>query len=195
MHNYFVYDCETTGFPRTRHPASVQNTAMFDSSRLVSICWIILNSNHEEIKRFVKKIKPIGFIIPEKATEIHGITTQNASENGIIFEDLFDELSVDLMACETIICHNIDFDLNILASELYRRSSQLKFKELADDLLSKNRYCTMKFGHLLLKLDKWPSLRDLYRKLMMKEINNQHDALFDALNCAECYRKLSIFHV
>lgn len=195
MPNYFVYDCETTGFPRTRQPATLFNTAMFDSSRLVSICWILLNGEHEEIKRFVRTIKPIDFKIPESSAKIHGITTEIAVDHGVLFEDIFDELTIDLMACETVICHNIDFDLNILASELYRRSSDVKYKDLADDLLAKNRYCTMKFGHLHLKLQKWPSLRDLYKKLMMKEIDNQHDALFDTLNCADCYRKLALFHV
>lgn len=193
---FFVYDCETTGLMRTRQPASLYNTMLFDSSRLISICWIILNENHEEIKRIVKTIIPTGFTIPEEATAIHGITTEMAYEQGVAFEDIFEELQIDLESCDTIVSHNIAFDLNILASELYRRADENpKFKEQADDLLAKARYCTMKYGHLHLKLKKWPTLRDLYSLLMQKEIANLHDALFDTLNCADCYRKLSVFNV
>lgn len=194
MPYYFVYDCETTGFPRCRHPASMFNTAMFDTSRIVSICWILLDENHEEVKRFVRTIQPKDFSIPDKSIEIHGITNDVAKRDGVPFETIFDELETDLMSCEMVISHNLQFDLNVLASELYRRPD-LKYKELADELLSKVRFCTMKRGHFHLKLKKWPTLRDLYEKLMMKEIHNHHDALFDTLNCADCYRKLSSFQV
>lgn len=181
---------------RTRQPASLYNIALFDSARLVSICWILLDSNHEEIKRVVKTITPLGFTIPEEATMIHGITTDMAMAQGVAFEDIFRELQIDLDSCDTIVSHNIAFDLNVLASELYRRADiHPEFKEQADELLAKPRYCTMKYGHLHLKLKKWPTLRDLYRLLMQKDIVNLHDALFDTLNCADCYRKLSAFDV
>ena len=111
-----VLDIETTGLPQTKGFGNYYNPKeinKYNSSRIVSIA--LLNDNMEKYSI----IKPNDFTI--KNSHFHGITQENAVKNGISLKDFFNpSILQEIENSDIILGHNIDFDINVLLSELYR---------------------------------------------------------------------------
>ena len=65
-------------------------------------------------------ICPDGYTIPDDAVRIHGITTQQALEEGRDLAAVVNEFMADFDRATFIVGHNIDFDKKILGAELIR---------------------------------------------------------------------------
>jgi DNA polymerase III epsilon subunit-like protein len=187
---YFIFDTETTGLPARGgplrgyfHPKLVNK---YDNARLVSIAWIVLNSDLNELKRGSALILPNGFKVPEESTRIHGISHQHAVEHGKDIQSVFDELVDDLAKCKCIVAHNVWFDVNVFKSECYR-SNNIECLALFDRCV---KYCTMAKGKELLGLPKYPTLSLLYQELFGQSLCNAHNASYDTLHCCACFRAL-----
>jgi DNA polymerase III epsilon subunit-like protein len=134
--NVFVFDTETTGLP-DRVPGGKWGTSSeywsytmnskYENSRIVSIAWAFIQSfdklvlDGENIQHFIRY--PEGFTnIP--TTHIHGISYERATNEGIPFNDIFENCGLyeKLANAEYIIAHNVNFDIHILLNELYRLS-------------------------------------------------------------------------
>jgi DNA polymerase-3 subunit alpha len=86
--------------------------------------------------------------------------------------------------------HNIEFDINVMQSELSRLNYAEKF-------FPSNRICTMRSSTNYCKLPsnkpgyyKWPNLGELYMKLFGKSFDNAHHAHDDVKATAECFFRL-----
>lgn len=139
-----VLDTETTGLPA--RGAQPEQTSLWP--RLVSIAWSCV-----ERKRCTglnaRIIKPCGYKIPTAASKVHGITTENARENGVDLESVFDALCNTIENASHVVCYNTGFDRGVLISEAIRTNH-----ERATTLLNqKPWYCLMKkvMRHLQLK--------------------------------------------
>jgi DNA polymerase III epsilon subunit-like protein len=153
---------------------------------------------------------------PEGFTEInnshiHGITYEDAINNGLLFKDILENksLCVDILKSEYIIAHNINFDYHVLMNELYRLGTEyakacmlhlntLKAKgrlictgELTTDI------CKMEFktvstykGNKKTKRYKMPKLSELYVYYYGKEFENQHSADGDVKALLEIISKI-----
>lgn len=71
-------DTETTGKADFRAEPDAAH-----QPRIVQLAALLLTENGEELASLSLIIKPIGFQIPEEASKIHGITTENAMKNGV----------------------------------------------------------------------------------------------------------------
>jgi DNA polymerase III epsilon subunit-like protein len=187
---YFIFDTETTGLPARGgplrgyfHPKLVSK---YDNARLVSIAWIVLDFDLNELKRGSALICPNGFKVPEESTRIHGISHQHAVEHGKDIQSVLDELVDDLAKCKCIVAHNVWFDVNVFKSECYRYSN-IECLALFDRCV---KYCTMAKGKELLGLPKYPTLSLLYHELFGQSLCNAHDASYDTLHCCACFRAL-----
>lgn len=186
---YFCFDTETTGLPsydERRQYYSPKRIEKYDSSRIVSISWIILDNELQIIEKDNYLIKPDGFDIPLSSTRIHGITTKRANEEGKDIKDVLTCIQSKFDKIDTLVAHNIMFDVNILRSECFRYG----FDGLADTLYLAGRFCTMERGRNLLSLSKNPKLSALYEELYGEEMKNAHDAEFDTFYCSECFKML-----
>lgn len=175
---YIVLDLETTGLAKT--------------SRIVSIAWIVLNSKFNDVERRYYVVKPApGTIIPTPSVKVHGITTVRAKREGIALRDVCYVLARTLTEhkCDTIVTHNANFDVPILLNEV-RRVSQ---RALARKLSELRVVCTMKKGAVSMGVTKWPKLINLYKHLFDVDISQeqQHHALYDCVNCAQIFKKLT----
>lgn len=190
---YFIFDTETTGLPTFnksgfhRFP-SYKHLNKYNSSRVVSISWIVADNNCEILKHVYHIIRPLDFTIENssKAVEIHGITNEIANEQGISWHKMYDELIVDLCRCNFIVAHNIQFDISIMLSEMHRYNKEFGISTL----LSKNRLCTMQLGKQAMKQTKSPKLSELYTFLYDETLENAHNASYDTLYCYKCLVKL-----
>lgn len=182
--NKLVFDIETTGLPDTKgfnnyYPPS--EIKYYEKSRVIEIAYIVYDRHGKKIKQNESLIKPDGFVITN--TNIHKISTTFATENGVIFTDFLDEFYRDLLLVDSVISHNIAFDINVLSSECYR-ARRLDFIEM---LNSKKKICTMLLGQIFMSFYKFPKLIELYSYLFAKKITQSHRALDDSEICAQCY--------
>ena len=181
-----IIDVETTGLPQRGglpygHNPPFQRLDMYDSSRIVQISMIICNEKFEqvELKDFIVKID--GFSIENSS--FHGITNDISLNKGIPFIKIAKELSKYLKQVSHIIAHNANFDICIIKSELYRAG----LHSIIDELNTKKILCTMKHTKLIVNARnsygiKDPSLSELYRFFVNKEIKNAHNSKYDVIN-------------
>ena len=121
----FVFDTETTGLPaRNRYNTTKyyppEEVNRYDSSRIVSIAWMIFNKTGEVKYSRYAVIKPDDFVSSEKALQVHGVTHQYAMENGTPMKNILNEIHHTLQICDTLVAYNANFDYHILLSECYR---------------------------------------------------------------------------
>jgi DNA polymerase III epsilon subunit-like protein len=184
-----VIDTETTGLPTFTPSRGFYNPRRFDkydSSRMASVSWNLLDEKtYETVSKSDYYIKPDGFDIPPESTQIHGITTEFAEQNGVPIRVVFDAL-MDLFNkynVTTLVAHNLPFDLNVSVSECFRYG----YDDVANIIQNLARFCTMIQGRNILKLSKRPKLAELYRELYNEDIVNAHTAEYDTLYCSKCY--------
>ena len=114
---YLIFDTETTGLPRSfKAPISdVDNWP-----RVVQLAWQLHDDDGSLVEHKDFLIKPDGFDIPYGSEQIHGISTELASKEGIELSEglaLFEEA---LSKASFLVGHNVNFDVNVLGCEFFR---------------------------------------------------------------------------
>ena len=180
----FIFDLETSGLPNKRG-AHYSDIEAFSTSRIVSISWILSQGDKiTEQSYFV--VKPDGFQIPSEAQAIHGISQEQANSEGVDISEVFFELAHSLEHVHSMISYNIEFDINVLRSELHRYIQ----KEILNQVNSKHHVCCMKKAKEFLRLEKYPKLAVAYKAMFNQELKNAHHAMSDTINCFKCYNKM-----
>lgn len=183
-----IFDTETTGLPDFKgleygkYP-DFRDLKRYDSSRLLSICWMLLDNNRVVSCNYAL-ITPSGFNIDEKsrAFEINGISNEEIAKYGEDFEAVMRRFLLDLDKADVIVAHNLRFDKNILASEMVRNGDD------CSRLLQKEEFCTMLKGSELYNYRH--SLKELYCKFFNREFSEAHNALADVIACMKCYKEM-----
>lgn len=179
-----IFDTETTGLPpRFQNKAGFIDPYHFlewSSCRIVQIAWVIIDVEGVIVKQADYIIKPAFYIIPEESTAIHGISQEIALTQGKEIKDVLREFVKDIAPCDTLIAHNVDFDYNVVLSELFRADidpCNMKYMYT---------YCTMRKGSM--PREKWYKLVDLYKKYFGEAPTLQaHRAMNDVLMCKDIY--------
>jgi len=182
---YLFFDTETIGLPRN-YKAPVTDSDNWP--RLIQLSWIVTDTDGKSISEKNALIRPNGFKIPLDVSKLTGITTEKALNEGFDITEVLMEFLSDFEKVNTIVGHNIDFDLNIVRAEFYR----LKIKE---NLEAKPSVCTMKSSTDFCKLPgyygyRFPKLQVLYKKLFGEEFNNAHNAASDVAATRRCFFEL-----
>jgi DNA polymerase-3 subunit alpha len=182
-----IFDVETTGLPSKRNPIPY-DFDKFEQARMIEIAYIIVNNDNGKIlKEYTALIKHDTYITVDNS-DIHGITTENLLMEGVPINNVLNDFSKDLETVDTIVAHNLNFDINILLSELYRKYNHHKY--CIGMIYTKNSYCTMLNGQKYLNESKWPKLTYLYSKIVGKDWTQTHRALDDTKKCYACYMHL-----
>jgi DNA polymerase III epsilon subunit-like protein len=186
---FLFFDVETNGLPKVRSG----NFEDIDNwPRIVQISWAIFNENGNRIYFKDYIIRAIDFKISNNSRKIHGISQEKSLNEGVGIGQVLEEINLDLIRISTIVCHNIDFDLPTLNAEFLRNKIQT-------DILSKERFCTMKSPKIVSFCQKpnpfgngykWPSLSELHLKLFDTLFEDSHNAKSDVDTCAKCYFEL-----
>ena len=176
---FLIFDTETTGLPRN-YKAPLTD---FDNwPRMVQIAWQLHDSKGNLINNNSIIIKPEGYTIPFNAVQIHGITNERATEEGQDLKTVLQEF-VTIVNQTTYLCgHNIEFDNNIIGSELLRcgLDNLLATKPFIDTKNDETTaYCALPGGRG--GKFKWPTLGELYKKLFNSSFEEAHNAAFDVL--------------
>jgi len=192
MSNLFL-DIETTGLP-VDYFGLIMDTSNWP--RVLQMGMVIKNRHGGTMYEKEFLIKPDGWKVA--ATEIHGITQEEADRHGVGILVALAELSKWAHVCDVIICHNVDFDLPVVQAEYYRYS-------LPHPYNGKRIQCTQKQTTEILKIRKkqngfnqsaykWPSLKELAAYCKVKWEGEEHTALAEAEVCAKCYYIIKSLH-
>lgn len=175
-----IFDTETTGLPPRQ--ADVTDTDAWTHCRLVEIAWRLYTPDGDLVENCSVIVRPDGFDIPETCARIHGITTEYAQAHGAPLADALAALRAVSSAAHTLVAHNINFDIRVVASEIAR----LGQADFLEEWLAKRRECTMLMGTL--PNGRWPKLIDLYRRLFNQDPDGLlHRADVDTAACARIY--------
>jgi DNA polymerase III epsilon subunit-like protein len=182
---YLFFDVETTGVPKN-WKASITDSDNWP--RLVQIAWLLYDENENLLESKSEIIKPENFIIPKNASNIHGITTEFAIQNGKNLSKVLDNFKKALEQSSLIIAHNISFDKSIVGAEYYRL---YKTKPLSNI----KSFCTMVSTTNICRIDgvygyKFPKLQELHYFLFHQNFEFAHDAMVDTTATAKCYFEL-----
>jgi DNA polymerase III epsilon subunit-like protein len=179
-----IIDTETTGLTKL----SFANRFNYKQwPRMVQIAWAIVEEGSIS-EREAHLIQPDGFTIPATATQIHGINQERAVEDGIPIIEALQKLKTAFDTCDSIIAHNLSYDLGIIESEALRQEFSVKLPE--------QRICTMHLGQQYLIRAKgvrrggYPKLSQLYETLLGFTYSHPHDAGSDVTACFHVYKKL-----
>ncbi len=187
MDRIICFDTETSGLPKN-YKAPV--TDINNWPRIISVAWVIFDEEGVVLDEHYTLIKPEGFVIPEEASKIHGITTEKALAEGNGIVEVITNLVLAIESCNIITGHNIRFDQNVIDCEIVRMGAIWSGSpaKIVDTMMVGTDFCKIpntRGGY------KWPKLGELYAKLFPdKEIVDAHNALGDVRSTADCYLEL-----
>lgn len=185
---FIIFDTETTGLPKNF------NAPVSDSDnwpRLVQLAWQIHDEKGDLVEAHDHIIKPEGFKIPYNATKIHGITNEKAEQEGVELLWLLEEFNRALAIAEFVVGHSIQFDLNIMGAEYYRKALNTPMTHMTplDTMDSSINYCQLpggKGGGY-----KRPTLTELHYTLFQEKFDEAHNATADVEATARCFLELA----
>jgi DNA polymerase-3 subunit alpha len=184
---YLVFDTETTGLPRN---FNAPITDVENWPRVVQLAWQIHDADGVLVEQKDFLIKPVGFNIPIKAEEIHGISTALADLAG---EELSDVLFLFRKAIEKVdfvVGHNVNFDINVMGCEYVRNQEETPFTiPVLDTCTEKTATLCQLPGGRGGKF-KLPTLSELYRFLFNESFSEAHNATADVEATTRCFLEL-----
>jgi len=215
---FLIFDVETTGLPKRNYGEMPYYKYLdrYNESRVVQLSFSTYTEDGTLLKEYDYIIncnsgdKLLRFTIPESSTEIHGITEDISIKKGITMEHALYNFINEVIDVKVLVAHNLNFDINILMSEIWRlqiayrkkEHEKYKFINMINELLKTEIYCTMLSTIDLCKIpfknsysnkkDNWkfPKLEELYEKLFHVKPTNCHNALYDIRYTAKCFFKL-----
>ena len=176
MSQIIFFDTETTGFikygSRSDHP---------DQPHLVQLAAVLYDL---ELKKVVQSIdlivKPEGWEIPEAATNVHGISTEYASEVGISEEGVIGTF-IEFCHKQKRVAYNTPFDKRII------RIAVKRYLPTLVDMWNDAEYdCAMKQAREVIG-GKNCKLAEAYHYFTGEKLENAHTAMADTLACMEVY--------
>lgn len=186
MEKVTFFDTETTGLPVWKEPSGSEN-----QPHLVQLGLIVADiQTEEEIYRLDVIIKPDGWIIPDEVAEIHGITTEQALDEGIDEPWAVSQL-ITLCEGNLRVCHNRTFDQRIIRIALKRYFDQTIQEEWA----SKDDFdCTMLMAKPIMELPprgRWgyrnPTLVAALKHFTGEDLPDAHTAMADTEACMKIW--------
>jgi DNA polymerase III subunit epsilon len=175
--NILIFDTETTGLPLFREPSDHP-----DQPHVVDIACDLFAGPGDLLDRFDAIINP-GVDIPAEASDVHGITTERARDEGIDPDEALGRF-FDLAArADLIVGHNISFDIRMMRI----MSARLRGEKWENPLPT---FCTMRksTNHCqILKAkprfsEDWksPKLVEAYQHFFGEDLADAHRARPDA---------------
>ncbi|WP_445383245.1 DNA polymerase III subunit alpha [Robiginitalea sp. IMCC43444] len=185
---YFIFDTETTGLPK-RWDAPVSDTDNWP--RCVQIAWQLHDEMGQLIEQFDALVQPEGFNIPYDAEQIHGISTELASERGLPLSEVLEKFKLALERTKFLVGQNVGFDINIMGAEFLRAGMENPleaFPVLDTCTETTAELCQLPGGRG--GKFKLPTLTELHQHLFGEAFKEAHNATADVESTARCFLEL-----
>lgn len=193
---YLILDTETNGLPDSSglsygvYP-DYKDLDKYNNARVIQLSYMICDNNLEEKELVDHIIYAENFEINN--SEFHNITNEISKADGNSFDVVINLFYNKLKNCEKIVAHNINFDIGVIKSELYRR----KLYHIIIELEKKELICTVKkFKYVVKAKNKYnkikdPSLKELYNFAFNRELENAHNSKYDVINLHAAVKKIT----
>ena len=185
INDVLFLDTETTGIPDR---AAKWDVDFETYPHIVQLAWIYGDKSESHI------IRPDGWEIPDDVVAVHGITTEQAMEQGEPFVFVIDRFIAFAEQAGLLCGHNIHFDTGIIKTNILRELGHEYYNanDVESALFKGKRIDTMRptmkwvdarraNGSL-----KFPNLGELYARCFPGETFPAHDALEDCKAVARC---------
>jgi DNA polymerase-3 subunit alpha len=163
--------------------------------RLVQVAWAAYGEQGNCLTAEAHLVYPTDFTIPVAATRIHGISTARAKLEGLALGWVVDRvLRATREHGRILVGHNVGFDRNVIAAEMYRvgyskATVEMEFGAMRHLCLMRSAatYCRIpgRFGKA-----KYPTLVELHQKLFGDKPRLCHTAPADVETTARCFFRL-----
>lgn len=195
MSKILFIDTETTGLPQTidfNTYYSYKDLSKYNLSRITEICWALTSNGEithiksEVIKPFDLEEKDILNMINKIPKEVIKLDIKEIM-NGKELKNVFIEFKNSIKECDIIVCHNANFDINIIKGEAFRIGDC----EVIELIESKKIICTMVESKKI-NNGKVMRLDNLYEKLLNEKRAFSHRAKEDVIDLIKCFNKMNI---
>lgn len=170
--------------------------------RVIQLAWVACNEGRGTISQGNHLIRPDGWTIPDGSDGKdatfwieHGFNTQKSLKEGVPIREAAELFVRDLQDCTYMISHNMDYDYNVLGSELIRL--ELKSERRPVRICTKEtstNFCAIPFEGRRYpgsrQRYKWPKLAELHLKLFGFDFEDAHDAMGDVFALKKCFFQL-----
>lgn len=197
--NILVFDTETSGLPDWKAPSESET-----QPHIVEICGLLYTDTGEFIEGYSAIVKPDGWMIPQDVIDVHGITNERATAEGLPEAEVVTAFLALHARADLRVAHNESFDARILRIAIKRYgagATQEDRDALADAFKTMPSYCTCNKAKPIMRLpptekmvasDKghWfkpPSMQEAHTHFMGKPFEGAHGAEADARACAAVY--------
>lgn len=187
---YITFDFETSGLPRGNNPDARRNLSDYDTCRAVSLSAARFSDRGVLLDTFDKIVYPEDFEISARSTEIHGISKEKALEEGTPFPEVFVGFMKFIGShTKTMIAYNLNFDINVLRSEMLRHDLNM---DLIKDLDFRCALLLARRSYLKIDLStpRPYSLVNIYKVLFGYDFADAHNSLADSIACGKVYHRL-----
>lgn len=176
-----VFDFETNGIPDWKQPSEAGH-----QPHIVEVASLLCNAAGEIIDRYQAIVRPAGWEITPEMTAIHGISHEQAMDEGIPETEALDGFLAIHARAAIRAAHNATFDDRIARIAIARYHG----KDLADAFKdSTEKFCTCYSARG--KVDgignKLPTLAEAFKHFTGEDLVEAHRAMPDALACARIY--------
>jgi DNA polymerase-3 subunit epsilon len=192
-----VFDTETTGFPdfKARSADPLQ-------PHLVQIALVMCDDQGNEVKSTSAIIRPDGWLVTAEMTKIHGISHEQAMDEGIAEKVATDMFMSAHEEASLRVAHVESFDRRIMRIAMTRAGID---RPIIDAIEAKPHFCTAnksagiinlppseKMAAKNMKMRKTPTLAECILHFFGEELADAHTALADARACARVWKALTI---
>ena len=205
-----VFDVETTGLPlrqcngRTGAPDPAVR-ANYAGARITQLAWQLVQTvTGQVLAQGSEYIRPSGadWAMHPMAEATHGISQAHLEKNGKDATEVLLNFLEAAICADVLVCHNVQFDLNVVLSELIHHLIE-PVVSAPRYLLAKPNFCTMAASVNMCRLPfpngrgwgpqafKWPKLVELHQFLFSCTFDGAHDALEDVRATVRCFMELA----
>jgi len=197
-----VFDVETSGLLPKDKEAKLE-----DYPHILQLSFVVFDTNGWKVTKtgntYINVSQKIE--ISKKITELTGITREMC-DKGIQIQRALREFGKEYMECDIIVAHNINFDRQMIKTEIERNKEFLEpnirilFDREFEKQNNKFNYCTMYGSKNVCKIEitnskgekyyKSPKLVELYEHLFEMVPGNLHNSLVDTFICLRCFVKM-----
>ena len=181
------FDTETTAKANYELPPDAPG-----QPRLVQLGAILTTDDCESVSTVNLMVKPNGFIIPQEASNVHGIQHDVADAYGMDARAAVFMFVNMCMAAKTICAFNLEYDKLVMEGEISRVRGMLNpfntsGKEFLCEMLAMTDICRLppKYSKPGFK---WPSLQEAYKRAYGVSFDGSHDALADVRATIDVHR-------
>lgn len=185
------FDTETTGFFQDRLPIDHQ-----EQPYIVQLAAELTDDDGEPISGFSFIVDPgisNGVFIPDRASDVHGITNERAVQFGVSADFALSAFTHLYQRADIVCAHNIKFDRGVMEAAIARHYGKVM-------PLRKTLFCTMEAAYPVINLPptermlaagftkpKPPKLEECIRHFFNEELDGAHDAMVDVRACRRVY--------